>query len=197
MTPSSVLVLNTATNTVTATVRVGSIPGIAVAPTDAGLCNNTGNTVSVLNTATNTVTAWRRWVSPEASPSRLTGRGSRGPFDGNTVSVLDTDRRDGHGAGGTVPTAWPVRRARTDHCARHCKIGVYREVPGISTETGTASGTLELMASSATGVAIGGQVVVGDWNSSSTAQDRRLPQRHVVSRQKRNSVAGWFPDQMV
>jgi gliding motility-associated-like protein len=57
---NSVSVINTATNTLVATVPVGSQPqGVAVSP-DNGyvyIANSTANTVSVINTATNTVTA--------------------------------------------------------------------------------------------------------------------------------------------
>jgi YVTN family beta-propeller protein len=57
---NSVSVINTATNTVTATVAVGNNPGgIAVNPagTFAYVANEFSNNVSVINTATNTVTA--------------------------------------------------------------------------------------------------------------------------------------------
>jgi YVTN family beta-propeller protein len=53
-------VIDTATNTVTATVTVGSIPqGVAVNPagTLAYVANFLSNTVSVIDTATNAVTA--------------------------------------------------------------------------------------------------------------------------------------------
>lgn len=53
-------IIDTATNTVTATVPVGSSPhGVAVDPTSANVfvANFDGNTVSVVSTATNTVTA--------------------------------------------------------------------------------------------------------------------------------------------
>src|ERR1035438_3795977 len=57
---NNVSVINTATNTVTATVNVGSGPfGVAVNPagTFVYVTNETSNNVSVINTATNTVTA--------------------------------------------------------------------------------------------------------------------------------------------
>ena len=57
---NNVSVINTATNTVTATVTVGTNPlGVAVSPdgTRAYVTNFGANTVSVINTATNTVTA--------------------------------------------------------------------------------------------------------------------------------------------
>ena len=52
--------ISTATNTVTATVTVGSFPlGVAVTPNGAYVyvTNQRSGTVSVINTATNTVTA--------------------------------------------------------------------------------------------------------------------------------------------
>ena len=57
---NTVSVIDTATNTVTATVPVGSYPwGVAVSPdgTKVYVANEGSNTVSVIDTATNTVTA--------------------------------------------------------------------------------------------------------------------------------------------
>ena len=57
---NTVSVIDTATNTVTATVNVGSDPvGVAVNPdgTKVYVTNSDGNNVSVIDTATNTVTA--------------------------------------------------------------------------------------------------------------------------------------------
>lgn len=57
---NTVSVINTATNTVTTTVPVGTSPsGVAVHPagTFAYVANTNGSTISVINTATNTVTA--------------------------------------------------------------------------------------------------------------------------------------------
>src|SRR5690349_11096108 len=57
---NTVSVINTAANTVTATIPVGSNPnGIAVTPNGAILyvVNSSSNNVSVINTASNTVTA--------------------------------------------------------------------------------------------------------------------------------------------
>ena len=57
---NDVTVINTATNTVVATIPVGSQPiGAAVTPdgTRVYVTNTASNTVSVINTATNTVVA--------------------------------------------------------------------------------------------------------------------------------------------
>ena len=60
MNGNTVSVIDTATNTVTATVTVGIIPiGVAVNPsgTEVYVANKESNTVSVIDTATNTVIA--------------------------------------------------------------------------------------------------------------------------------------------
>ena len=60
---NTVSVINTATNTVTATIAVGANPdGVAITPNGATIYvansgNGTGTNVSVINTASNTVTA--------------------------------------------------------------------------------------------------------------------------------------------
>ena len=57
---NTVSVINTATNTVTATITVGTYPyGVSVSPDGSKVyvANNGDGTVSVINTATNTVTA--------------------------------------------------------------------------------------------------------------------------------------------
>jgi YVTN family beta-propeller protein len=57
---NDVSVINTATNTVVATVNVGLLPqGIVISPNGAlaYVANGNSNTVSVINTATNTVVA--------------------------------------------------------------------------------------------------------------------------------------------
>jgi YVTN family beta-propeller protein len=96
---NTVSVINTATNTVTATVTVGNAPyGVAVTPdgsyvyvTNAGFLGS-GTTVSVINTATNTVTATVTVgndpmgvaVTPDGSKVYVTNEIS------NTVSVINT-----------------------------------------------------------------------------------------------------------
>ena len=60
MDDNTVSVINTATNTVSATITVGSDPnGVSVSPDGSKVyvANEGANTVSVINTATNTVTA--------------------------------------------------------------------------------------------------------------------------------------------
>ncbi|MGW8955788.1 YncE family protein [Streptomyces sp. NPDC055709] len=57
---NNVSVIDTATNTVTTTIPVGTVPnGVAVAPNDASVyvTNGLSNNVSVIDTSTNTVTA--------------------------------------------------------------------------------------------------------------------------------------------
>ena len=106
---NTVSVIATATNTVTATIPVGSVPcGVAVTP-DGGtayVTNGRDNTVSVIATATNTVTATipvgRRpegvAVTPDGSAVYVAN------FDSNTVSVITT-------ATNTVTATIPVGSA--------------------------------------------------------------------------------------
>ena len=90
-----VSVIDTATNTVTAMVNVGSHPfGVAVSPdgTKAYVTNGDSNTVSVIDTATNTVTATvnvGKWpygiaVSPEGTRAYVANENSK------TISVIET-----------------------------------------------------------------------------------------------------------
>jgi len=92
---NNVSVIDTATNTITATVPVGSFPyGVAVAPdgTKVYVTNEFDNTVSVIDTATNTVTAnvsvgnWPAGVAvtPNGANVYVGNRNS------NNVSVINT-----------------------------------------------------------------------------------------------------------
>src|SRR5436190_1852037 len=92
---NNVSVIDTATNTVVATVAVGSFPfGVAVDPAGsrAYVTNNNSNNVSVIDTATNTVVAtvavgsfpFGVAVDPAGSRAYVTNGGS------NNVSVTDT-----------------------------------------------------------------------------------------------------------
>lgn len=92
---NSVSVINTATNTVVATVPVGSNPfAVAIAPdgTMAYVTNNNDSTVSVINTATNTVVA----TVPVGGPPLGVAVTPNGAFayvantSANTVSVINT-----------------------------------------------------------------------------------------------------------
>jgi YVTN family beta-propeller protein len=91
----TVSVIETATNTVTATIPVGSSPrGVAVSPdgTRAYVTNESSDTVSVIDTATNTVTATipvgdgpdSVVVTPEGTRAYVANQGS------GTASVIDT-----------------------------------------------------------------------------------------------------------
>ncbi|WP_292387683.1 PKD domain-containing protein [Methanosarcina sp. UBA5] len=91
----TVSVIDTATNTVTATVTVGSSPyGVAVNPdgTKVYVANLGSSTVSVIDTATNTVTAtvnvgnypWGIAVTLDGTKVYVANLGS------NTVSIIDT-----------------------------------------------------------------------------------------------------------
>jgi YVTN family beta-propeller protein/cysteine-rich repeat protein len=92
---NQVKVIDTATNTVTATIPAGASPyGVAIAP-DGGkvyVANASGNNVSVIDTATNTVVStigvgpapWSIAVSPDGS------RAYAGNRNGSSVSVIDT-----------------------------------------------------------------------------------------------------------
>lgn len=103
---NDVSVLDTATNTVVATIPVGSAPrGVAVHPagTFVYVANNGSGTVSVLDTATNTViatvtvgdapVAFGQFITPEPCPDCLidaglvVGTGEAGPGDTVTIPV--------------------------------------------------------------------------------------------------------------
>src|SRR3984893_491469 len=105
---NNVSVIDTATNTVTATIPVGSQPqGVAVAPhrSKAYVANANSNNVSVIDTATNTVTATipvgtfpdGLAVTPHGRKVYVTNNGS------NNVSEIDT-------ATNTVSATIPVGR---------------------------------------------------------------------------------------
>ncbi len=92
---STVSVINTATNTVSATIPVGAYPfGVSVSPDGSKVyvANMDAGTVSVINTATNTVTAtipvgtdpYGISVSPDGSKVYVANDGD------NTVSVINT-----------------------------------------------------------------------------------------------------------
>ena len=92
----TVSVIDTATNTVTATVDVGTAPfGVAVNPdgTKVYVANYGSDTVSVIDTATNTVTATvpvgyeSLWSCSQPGWNKsICGKRN----DSNTVSVIDT-----------------------------------------------------------------------------------------------------------
>ncbi len=91
---NTVSVIDTATNTVIATVNVGDRPqGVAVSPDGTVVyVTNYGGTVSVIDTATNTVTST---VSVGTNPNGIavTADGEKvyvTNYGGNTVSVIDT-----------------------------------------------------------------------------------------------------------
>ncbi|MGE7439645.1 YncE family protein, partial [Kitasatospora sp. NPDC001175] len=92
---NNVSVINTTTNTVTATITVGTNPfAVAVSPdgTTAYVTNEGSNNVSVINTTTNTVTATITVgtnpngvaVSPGGTTAYITN------FSSNDVSVINT-----------------------------------------------------------------------------------------------------------
>ena len=91
-----VLVIDTATNTVVATIAVGQTPfGVAITPdgTRAYVTNQNSNTVSVIDTATNTVVATIP-VGLRPAGVAITPDGTRAYVANvcrdNTVSVIDT-----------------------------------------------------------------------------------------------------------
>ena len=94
---NNVSVIDTATNTVTATVNVGSYPwGVAVNPDgNKGICDELkdSSTVSVIDTATNTVTATVNVggiLLMELQLTRMEQRYMWRTSGSNTVSVIDT-----------------------------------------------------------------------------------------------------------
>ena len=92
---NNVSVINTATNTVAATVTVGSFPwGVAVSPDGSRVyvVNGGDNTVSVIDTATNTVTATLT-VGIQPLGVAISPNGGRvyvANISSNSVSVIDT-----------------------------------------------------------------------------------------------------------
>jgi YVTN family beta-propeller protein len=94
--PGLVSVINTASNTVVATVTVGVDPfGVAVTPdgTHAYVTNLSSNTVSVIDTATNTVEAAAVAVGTEPIAVAVTPDGKHAyvaNLSSNNVSVIDT-----------------------------------------------------------------------------------------------------------
>jgi YVTN family beta-propeller protein len=117
---NNVSVIDTASNTVTATVAVGPNPtGVAVHPagTRVYVANQSSNTVSVIDTASNTVTAT---VAVGTFPTgvAVNPAGTRvyvSNLAGNTVSVLDTASNTVTGtvAVGTNPVGVAVNPAGT------------------------------------------------------------------------------------
>jgi len=91
---SSVSVIDTATNTVTATVGVGGRPvAVAITPNGARayVANSNSNSVSVINTATNTAIAT---VGVESFPQGLVSELDLSGFDApNTQNTLWTRTR--------------------------------------------------------------------------------------------------------
>ncbi|MFE9889229.1 Ig-like domain repeat protein, partial [Streptomyces scopuliridis] len=92
---NSISVIDTATNTVTATIPVGSTPlGVAITPDGlrAYVINSGGNSVSVINTVTNAViatipvgsTPFGVAITPDGLRAYVTNSG------GNSISVIDT-----------------------------------------------------------------------------------------------------------
>jgi YVTN family beta-propeller protein len=93
--PGTVSVIDTATNTVTATITVGDVPrGVAITPDGARayVTNEHSDTVSVIDTATNTVTAtitvgdfpFGVAITPDGARAYVTNTAS------SNVSVIDT-----------------------------------------------------------------------------------------------------------
>src|SRR5258706_4375019 len=102
---NTVTVIDTATNTISATIPVGVTPfGVAVSPNGSKVyvTNAFSNTVSVIDTATNTVIATVPvGITPGCSPSPCTMSVAVSPnaskvyvtnASPNTVSVIDTAR---------------------------------------------------------------------------------------------------------
>jgi len=112
-TSNTVSVLDTATNTVVATLPVGTHPtGVAVHPsgTSVYVANFVSNTVSVLDTATNTVVATLP-VGTQPSGLAVHPLGTSvyvANFRSNTVSVLDTATKT---VVATIPVDAPVNVA--------------------------------------------------------------------------------------
>ena len=92
---STVSVIDTATNSVTATINVGDVPyGVAINPsgTSVYVTNNNGVTVSVIDTATNSVTATIP-VGLEPGGVAVNPSGTSvyvANYKSNTVSVIET-----------------------------------------------------------------------------------------------------------
>ncbi|MEU6221972.1 YncE family protein, partial [Streptomyces sp. NPDC047022] len=94
---NTVSVIDTTTNTVTATIHVGGIPsGVAITPDGAHayVTNQASNTVSVIDTATNTVTAtihvgggpFGVAITPDGAHAYVANQGSGAAFVINTAT---------------------------------------------------------------------------------------------------------------
>ncbi len=154
---NTVSVIDTATNTITATVPVGTVPvGVAVNPagTKVYVANSGSRDVSVIDTATNTVTAtvlvgndpWGVAVNPAGTKVFVANQGS------DTVSVIDT-------ATNTVTATVPVGKISIGVAVSPAGTKVYvanyasRDVSVIDTATNTVTATVNLGTSN-TGYAV-------------------------------------------
>jgi len=106
-----VSVIDPATNTVTATITVGTVPyGVAYDGTNIYVTNNGSDNVSVIDPATNTVTDHHQPSAPSRTGVAYDGTNIYVTNNGNNVSVIDpatntvTDTIDV----GTFPTGWPT-----------------------------------------------------------------------------------------
>ncbi|WP_185732501.1 GH25 family lysozyme [Burkholderia sp. Bp8963] len=143
---NSVSVINTATNAVTATIRVGTTPlNIALTPNGqaAYVVNSGANTVSVINTATNTVTSTIPVglfptdviVTPDGANVYVVNAGA------NSVSVINTAANT---VVATVPVgANPVSLAASPDGAQiYVTNAASKSVSVINTATNTVTATV-------------------------------------------------------
>ncbi|HET6841591.1 MAG TPA: hypothetical protein VFK06_07875 [Candidatus Angelobacter sp.] len=146
---NSVSVINTATNTVTTTIPVGSFPvGVVFSPdrTRAYVANSGGGTVSVINTGSNAVVATVT-LANGASPFKLaiTPDGKSlyvSDFGNAAVSVINT-------ANNTVSAVIPINSLGSDvvvlpNGTKAYVADIFGNVSIINTSTNTIVGTINL-----------------------------------------------------
>ena len=140
---NTVSVINTATNTTTATITVGALPNSAALNTDGTrlyVTNQNTNTVSVINTATNTVTAT---IAVGRQPNAITVIGNRAFISAagdNRIQVLDTTTNT---ITATITVAGPLRQHRQPR--RHpplCRQRHANTISVINTATNTVTATI-------------------------------------------------------
>jgi YVTN family beta-propeller protein len=145
----NVSVISTFTNTVVATIPVGSLPeGVAVTPdgTRAYVANLGTNSVSVIDTTTNAVTATILFdfsasevaITPDGTRAYVTHPFSIGRGDG--ISVIDTATNT---VTATIPVVAPSAIAITSDGAR-AYVGTHAgTVVGINTATNSVVSTVD------------------------------------------------------
>ena len=173
---NTVSVIDTETNTVTATVNVEGGPiGVAVSPdgTNVYVTNEDSNTVSVIDTATNKVTATVK-VGSGAKGIAVTPDGEKvyvTNYGGNTVSVISTAANKVIATVGVKNSPWAVA-VSPDGTEVYVTNDVSGTVSVINTATDTVTTTVNVENQSPGGVAVspdGTNVYVTSGSSNTVA----------------------------